>query len=339
MLASTRLPKLSVVIPVYNAEKWLAEALGSVLEQNYPPERCEIIIVDDGSEDCSTAVARRALEGVSVSHQLVEIGRNRGPSHARNVGWKIGTGSWVQFLDADDLLHPKKMAVQAEAAASLSEEVAVVYSRWQFLDRVEQDWLEKEPVKSPMVDADPISELLKSEGFVHTGSALFRRTWLERVGGFDERYSLIEDVDLMLRIAMAGGVFYHVEADRPLFFYRRGVGSSLSQQDKCDFLEGCVRNADLVESYCRENGTLTPARVQAIASVYFMAARNLVELDRERFDQLSQKLESVSPGFRPADPVYLRWLSRLLGYRNAERLCLPVRKAFRKLSTAHLPSR
>jgi hypothetical protein len=226
------------------------------------------------------------------------------------------------------------MAVQAEAAVALPDEVAVAYSNWQYLNRIEREWIPLEPVNSPLVDDDPLTELLESEGFVHTGSALFRKAWLERVGGFDERHTLIEDVDLMLRIAMAGGKFNRVGTDQPLFFYRRGLVGSLSQQDKRAFLEGCVRNAELVESYCCGNEVLTSARAQAIASVYFFAARNFIELDRERFEQLARQLESLSPRFRPSEPAYLRWLSRLLGYRNAERLSWPLQKAYRKLRTA-----
>ena len=331
--ASDGLPQVSVVIPVYNAEEWLAETLGSVLAQNYPQGSYEIIVVDDGSEDRSAAVAREVLGGAAVSHQLLEMGGNTGPSRARNTGWQQARGAWVQFLDADDLLHPDKLAVQALAAMALPEAVGVVYSDWQALQRVEHGWTLVDPVLSPMVDADPLRELLKPEGFVPTGSQLFRRTCLERVEGFDERHRLIEDVELMLRIAMAGFEFHRIEADRPLFFHRRGLPGSLSQQDGRAFLDGCVRNAQLVESYCRENDVLTLARVQAIASVYLLAARNFVELDGERFEQLAGMLEGVSPGFRPSEPVYLRWLSRVLGYRNAERLCLPVRLAWRKLRT------
>jgi hypothetical protein len=235
------------------------------------------------------------------------------------------------------MLHPEKLAVQAQAVASLPEEVAVVYSSWQALRLVGQDWLPVEPVLSAKVDADPVCELLHSEGFIPTGSALLRRAWLERVGGYDERYWLVEDVELLLRIAMAGGAFSRVETDQPLFFYRRGLERSLSQQDRRAFLNSCVRNAELVESYCRASEVLTTARAQAIASVYLFAARNFFELDRERFEQLARKLESMSARFRPSDPAYLRWLSLLLGYRNAERLSWPLRKAFRRLRMA-LPS-
>jgi hypothetical protein len=219
------------------------------------------------------------------------------------------------------------MAVQAEAVASLSEKVAVAYSSWQSLNLVEREWMTSGSVNSPVVDVDPLSELLTSEGFVHTGAALFSRVWLERVGGFDERHTLIEDVDLMLRIAMAGGQFRRIETDQPLFFYRRGLADSLSQQNRRGFVEGCVRNADLVERYCREHGVLTLARRQAIISVYYQAARQFAEWDRDQFRCLTRKLEALSPGFKPSGPRKMWLLSRLLGYPKAEMLAVAWRKA------------
>lgn len=335
--ASVRLPKVSVVIPVHNAEEWIGDSLRSVAAQTYPVDLLEILVVDDGSTDGSAEIVESFLGSGPHRGELIRTTKG-GPSRARNLGWRQSRGEWIQFLDADDLLHPDKLAVQAPAAAALSETVAVIHSDWQVLQRSEQKWL-LQPARSPRVDDDPICELLKDEGFVHTGSALFRRTCLEQVEGFDERHWLIEDVDLMLRLAMAGFEFHRIEVDHPLFFYRRDLPGSLSQQGGYAFLEGCVRNAELVESYCRDNGVLTLAREQAIASVYYLAARNFVELDRDRFEHLSLKLESLSPGFLPSAPAYLRWLSRLMGYRNAERFCLPVRRAFRKLRTAKLTGR
>jgi hypothetical protein len=322
---ATALPRISVVIPAYNASVWIRETLQSVVEQRYPANLFEILVIDDGSTDGSAEIAESILASTPVRGRVIRTTRG-GPSRARNAGWRQARGGWIQFLDADDLLHPEKMAVQAEATHTLSDQVAVVHSSWQILQRIEREWVLLEPVKSPAVDADPLADLLKPEGFVHTGSGLFRRDWLERVEGFDERHWLIEDVDLMLRIAMAGGEFRRVGDDQPLFFYRRDVGGSLSQQDRRGFLEGCVRNANLVECYCRQHGTLTAARAQAVASVYFQAARQFAEWDRGLFQEMVQKLEALCPGFRPEGPPQLRWLSGLIGYPRAEMAAVAWRK-------------
>lgn len=327
---STSLPSISVVIPVYNASAWIRDALQSVVQQRYPADLFEILVIDDGSTDDSAEIADSVLASTHVGGHVIRTTRG-GPSRARNAGWRKARGRWIQFLDADDLLHPDKMAVQAEATLSLSDKVAVIYSSWQILQRPEREWVLLEPAKCPMVDADPLGDLLKPEGFIATGSQIFRRTWLERVGGFDERYRQIEDVDLMLRIAMAGGEFRRVGDDQPLFFYRRDTGSSLSQQDRRGFVEGCVRNAELVENYGRENSVMTTAWRQAVASVYFQAARQFAEWDRDRFKEMVQRLEALYPGFRPEGPPQLRWLSGLVGYPTAELVVVAWRKARRGL--------
>jgi glycosyltransferase involved in cell wall biosynthesis len=321
---------ISVVVPIYNASAWIREALQSVVEQRCPLDLLEVLAVDDGSTDRSAEIAGSYLASAPIRGRLIRTA-NGGPSRARNIGWRQARGEWIQFLDADDLLHPEKVAVQAEAAAAQPGGVAIVYSSWQVLLCMGHDWLLQEPVRSPTLDVDPISDLLRSEGFVHAGSALFRKAWLEQVGGFDERYSLIEDVDLMLRIAMAGGEFRRVGGDQPLFFYRRHAGGSLSQQDRRGFVEGCIRNADLVERYCRDHGALTAARAQAVASVYFQAARHYAEWDRSRFLEMVQKLEALCPGFKPGGPPWLRWLSRLVGYPKAEMVAVTSRRVRRAL--------
>ena len=104
-------PFVSIIIPVYNSEKHLAETISSVLAQTWPYK--EIIIVDDGSSDNSLAIAKSfASENIKVLHQ-----QNKGASAARNRGIQEAKGDYIQFLDADDLLMPNKIAAQVKQLA------------------------------------------------------------------------------------------------------------------------------------------------------------------------------------------------------------------------------
>ena len=95
-------PLISVVIPFYNAQSWLAETLNSVLSQSW--RNVEVILVNDGSTDESVEIATGYLsKSVCLLHQ-----DNRGACAARNFGLRTAQGEFVQFLDADDLLHPQK---------------------------------------------------------------------------------------------------------------------------------------------------------------------------------------------------------------------------------------
>ena len=100
-------PRVSVVIPAFNAKKWIAEAIDSVLAQSF--EGYEIVIVDDGSTDAT----EQALGGLIRAKQIRYFRQEqRGVSAARNRGVDESRGQLIAFLDADDLFHPEKLRKQ-----------------------------------------------------------------------------------------------------------------------------------------------------------------------------------------------------------------------------------
>ena len=208
---------VSVVVPVYNAEIWIAETLESVVEQG---DNIEVIVVDDRSPDRSADIAREFLDRNSLIGKVITTDQNRGPGHARDLGWRCATSEWVQFLDADDLLAPEKFDVQCARAESAPEDVAVLYSPWQHIGLLNDQWRPSGPVVRSDVDQDTVSSILKDRQFGYVGPALVRRRALEAVSGFSLGMTLGEDLDLMLRIAMSGYRFELVPSVHPLFFYR-----------------------------------------------------------------------------------------------------------------------
>jgi len=103
-------PLVSILIPAYNAERWIAETIRSALGQTWPNK--EIIVVDDGSTDQTVRVAQQfASKSVSIVSQ-----KNQGAAAARNKAFELCQGDYVQWLDADDLLSPDKIAYQMRAA-------------------------------------------------------------------------------------------------------------------------------------------------------------------------------------------------------------------------------
>lgn len=107
-------PTFSVVIPCFNRASRIEAAINSALDQSLPPH--EIIVVDDGSTDESASVAESLGPAVRVIRT-----ENRGPSAARNLGIDEAQGDWIAFLDADDVWHPEKMTLQAQALAAFPE--------------------------------------------------------------------------------------------------------------------------------------------------------------------------------------------------------------------------
>jgi glycosyltransferase involved in cell wall biosynthesis len=187
------MPKLSisVIIPVYNTEKYLAQAIKSVLDQTVQPD--EIIVVDDGSTDKSVEVARQFLPKVKIITQ-----QNKGAGTARNVGIKEASGAYLAFLDADDLWVENKLEQQLSYLENHPETDMVFGIVAQFV--------------SPELSAEHQSklktELEKMPGYV-AGAMLIKLETFMKVGLLNEKLELGEFIDWFSR-AKDMSLSYHV---------------------------------------------------------------------------------------------------------------------------------
>jgi glycosyltransferase involved in cell wall biosynthesis len=188
-------PLVSVVIPAFNAERFLGEAIESVRAQTYGP--LETIVVDDGSTDGTVAVAGN-YSGVIVIEQA-----NAGPSAARNRGFAASRGDFIAFQDSDDLMTPDKLEVQAGVLID-KPEVGCVLAEQELLVEPGAEmpfWVEGSRVQTVMPPRPPE---LEGEPLVHPMSMVVRREAFELVGGFDESMRSAEDFDWMLRASEEG---------------------------------------------------------------------------------------------------------------------------------------
>jgi glycosyltransferase involved in cell wall biosynthesis len=318
-------PTISVVIPAFNAEEWIGFTLDSVLQQTDRQCLVEIIVVDDGSTDHTEREARSKLASSGIRHSIVRNLKPMGPGAARNRGWQHAGGTWIQFLDADDLLHPQKIDAQARVAAGAPVNVAVIFSPWTSLTYSNGAWVPTNGVFEPSIGTDQVLDLLRPSNFIATGSQLIRRAALERVGGYVESFRFVEDVDLLLRIAFDGGAFRPASSSQPLFFYRHRPDSASRSNDRA-VIDGCVRNARTAERYWLDHDGLTAPRAKALTDVYYMAAHNFSEHDPAAFREMVKDLKRLSPHFMPDGPPALRMLTRVLGYQRAERCALHYRR-------------
>ena len=329
------LPRISVVIPTYKSAAWVEETLESVIRQTYPADHFEIIVTDDVSPDDSAAVAQRFLNRHPRDARVIVRERNGGAAANRNSGWKMATGEWIQFLDADDLLAPHKLALQAEVASRAAENVAVIYSSWQHFLLEGGAWQASGAVNAPFVDDDPLLQILQEFGFGYVGPTLIRKSFLERVGGFDEKPNLGEDSDLLLRIAMAGGQFRQALSEGPAFFYRQSPGSLWRAYIKN---VPAMRNLNLtyrsVELFLRaqspHGGLSEPARL-ALARRYSRFADLYVENDPETYALIKTWLRGLGLDRPVGLTPRLETLSKVLGYENAVRLRAAFRNQVQRL--------
>lgn len=193
-------PLVSVIIPAYNCERFLHEAVQSVLDQKYSP--IEIIIVDDGSTDGTGTVARSFPESVRYLHQA-----NQGPAAARNRGIEHAQGSLIAFADADDLWPATKLELQLSYLVR-DPKIDIVLGRIQQVQLSEAD------------NGETRAEEFAEPAFsVNLGSAIIRKSVFERVGLFDETLRYSEDVDWFMRAREAGAAI--VTIDAVTLFYRQ----------------------------------------------------------------------------------------------------------------------
>jgi glycosyltransferase involved in cell wall biosynthesis len=201
------MPKVSVILTIYNQAKFLRDAVSSVLGQSFAD--FELIAIDDGSEDESFEIL------ASFSDPRVRRVRqeNRGVAAARNRGFKLSKGAYINFLDGDDYFGPDKLARQVEVLDS-SPEIGLVFCDVTTVDaegRPSSDYTVKSGLR-------PFSEnllaALLAGGFMPPHAVLMRREVFEQVGMFDEDPSLAgnEDYDLWLRIAGEGHRAFFVDA-------------------------------------------------------------------------------------------------------------------------------
>lgn len=165
---------VSVIIPVYNAERYLRAAIESVLTQTVLP--LEIIVVDDGSTDASGAVARRFVPNVRVVTQP-----NEGPAAARNCGVSLARGDYLAFLDADDLWVDNKLQRQLHALTT-NPALAMVFGQ------VEQFYSSELSQQATLPDLGQ-RHLLAG---IHVGAMLIRRAAFARIGLFDPQWQVAE---------------------------------------------------------------------------------------------------------------------------------------------------
>lgn len=220
----TAQPLVSILIPAYNAEEWIADTLRSAMAQTW--ERKEIIVVDDGSTDNTLAVARQfECEGVRVVSR-----ENQGAAAARNAAFAISQGDYIQWLDADDLLAPDKIARQMEIAAKNGSKKVLLSSEFgRFLYRQERADFVPTELWQNLAPADWLVCKLGKNLYMQTATWLVSRELTEAAGIWDTRLLSDDDGEYFCRVLCASeGVRFVTGAK--VYYRAPGVafGNSLS---------------------------------------------------------------------------------------------------------------
>jgi len=235
------MPKVSVIIPSYNAEKFIRQTLDSVLAQTY--RDFEIIVVDDGSKDSTAKIAGSYGEQVRCLRKT-----NGGVSEARNFGFKNSGGDYVAFLDAEVLWEPTKLEKQVRLLDK-NPEIGLCFAGMQRVDENLQ------PINRVSADYyEDYTEALLLYLCVVTGScssAMLRREVIEKAGGFDSKFSTAADWEYWLRLSLLTKL---APIPEYLVKYREVSGSMSSdpylvRRDIIAVLDKFFANENLPEKY------------------------------------------------------------------------------------------
>lgn len=247
---------VSVIIPAYNQGHYLGECVQSVLNQTYPD--FEIIIVNDGSTDNTHQVAK-SFTDPRIKYIYQE---NRGLSGARNTGIRNSIGTYITYLDSDDLFLPHKLELLTDKLIQ-NPELGFVAGQAILINEQGDELGQKFNNPPP----DNPSDLLLHNPF-HVGSVLLDREWQEKVGFFDESLRSYEDWDMWLRLAKAGCKMGWVAEPVSLYrFHSDQMTRDGAQMTKATFavLEKTYEDPGLPDSWRNK-------KVLAYSSAYLRAA-------------------------------------------------------------------
>jgi len=309
-------PLVSIIIPCYNAEKYVAEAIQSALDQTY--SNCEVIVIDDGSTDGSLDVIKSFGDKIKW-----ETGPNRGGCAARNRGFDLSRGEWIQYLDADDALHSEKIQHQMKLAISRKDAIIdskvifvhddstrLAYSQYCSCDLEIRgvDYFIKRKTRT-LQDELQFNNAISS-GYSYTISWLTPRNLIEKVGEWDVSLKILQDHEYFHRILLSNVPV--VFSGKAISFYRTSNPGSITKVVSHAHAEShlrVVKNAEkFLSEYDSENFRL------AIGRMYFTFLRKYQMLYPSLSNECHQAIDRLGlPGGAEMSSPKLRTLSKFFG--------------------------
>jgi glycosyltransferase involved in cell wall biosynthesis len=315
-------PKVSILIPCYNAEQWIAQAIESALDQTYANK--EVIVVDDGSTDRSLPIIQRFDQYIHWETQP-----NQGGNITRNRLLELSTGEWLQYLDADDYLLPEKVQKQVNFL-SLFPDSDVIWS---------PGLVEYQEENSSYIQPGPIHKetdlwVLLARWFLpQTGRVIWRKKALIDVGNWKVDQPCCQEHELYLRLLIAGKKFrYLCESDS---VYRLWKKETVSRKEPQKTLQNRLQIEDRIEEYLKAHKQLNRARSDAINQARFECARLLWNYDRDAAIKVISKIKLSSPRFKPSPkmvPTTYIFLYKILGFPLSERIAQSKRSLLKSIT-------
>jgi glycosyltransferase involved in cell wall biosynthesis len=311
-------PLVSVIIPLYNAARYIRQSLNAIANQTW--DNIEVIIIDDGSTDESYKVAKQYVsERVTLIKQV-----NAGASAARNRGLERAKGKYIQFCDADDLLSSNKIAAQVTLLEKYPDYLAVCDTAY-FDDGTNP--YETTPVGDWYATGtdDPIDFLIKlyggyliGDGFggmIQPNAWLTPRTIIDKAGPWNEMRCPDDDGEFFCRVILASkGIRY---APHAVNYYRKfSHRQSLSGQRSPIALRNILNATHLKETHLL-SVTKDPRASLAMSRLYWENAFSFYPADKALSMEALRRARALAPGikFKPFDAGLKSVLAHLIGWK------------------------
>jgi len=323
------LPLVSILIPAYNAESWIAETIRSAMAQTWP--RKEIIVVDDGSKDGTLAAAKQfESQGVRGISQ-----KNQGASAARNHAFSLSHGDYIQWLDADDLLAPDKIEKQMRFVEQGIGKHTVLSSPWaHFMYRPHRAKFVPTALWCDLTPLEWLVRKMDQNVFMQTSTWLVSRELTEAAGPWDIRLLGDDDGEYFCRVLLASDEVRFVPEAK--VYYRAFRYNSLSYIGR--FPEKIEAHWLSMQLHIRYLRSLEESPRVNHACVEFLRA-SLINFYPDRQDIVEQARRLATEMGEELGPPYLSWkyswIRMLFGWQFAKPVQIQARK-FRWWLERHL---
>ncbi|TAH20980.1 MAG: glycosyltransferase [Cytophagales bacterium] len=308
---------VSVIIPCYNAEKWIIRTLESVSRQSHA--NMEVIIVIDGATDKSELVAASYLKTTTLFHQIYAYKDNKGAAVALEIGRTLANGNFIQYLDSDDVLPPNKIMEQLQTMQDNKADVA-------YADYIEvhENGQTKPSRYAQKISNNPKVDFLR-KFWRPPACFLFSKEITEKIGKWNSSLKIFYDVAYYLAASSNKAIFIHtpnltvayqVHADslsrkKGLVAYFEDYFTLLCTYSLDYVFQNTAKQAD-----GQEEKLFREELIEALRD----CAKAFVHKNNNLFHAAVNLIEDINPNYIPQKSLKMRWLSKILGYRKAELL-------------------
>lgn len=289
---------VSVIIPVYNREELVREAIQSVYEQTYRPIEC--IVVDDGSTDQSVTIVEELKTKYNSGDFFIKLyeQKNAGAPAARNVGIKNASGVYIQFLDSDDLLYSDKLETQIDFL-SKNKNYDAVYGDWDHGASDNFNYIKGEQWEDTLLQ-------FYGGRVIHTLSMLQRKSLVEKIGLWDEDLKRNQEIDYFLRGVLAEGQYGYLP--KPTGLWREHDGERIVSSN--GVLHTLAFNNKWIEIFHSQNLFNESLKKMAALNLFW----NILEIEDESMAlHYLIKADTLYPSIPELSTLKMKLLKILLG--------------------------